>query len=64
MDRRHAQGAAGQEQGAHPRATRSWSPSRTTSAPTAAQIVIPVAERLGDNVIDFEHLSKASATGC
>ena len=27
-------------------------------APTSAQIVIPVAERLGNNVIDFEHLSK------
>jgi ATP-binding cassette ChvD family protein len=27
-------------------------------APTTAQIVIPVAERLGNNVIDFEHLSK------
>jgi ATP-binding cassette ChvD family protein len=26
--------------------------------PTTAQIVIPVAERLGQNVIDFEHLSK------
>ncbi len=28
-------------------------------APTTAQIIIPVAERLGDNVIDFDHLSKA-----
>ena len=27
-------------------------------APTAAQIVIPVAERLGNNVIDFDHLGK------
>ncbi|MGA3304179.1 MAG: energy-dependent translational throttle protein EttA [Methylovirgula sp.] len=27
-------------------------------APGAAQIVIPVAERLGNNVIQFEHLSK------
>jgi ATP-binding cassette ChvD family protein len=27
-------------------------------APTTAQIVIPVAERLGQNVVDFEHLSK------
>jgi energy-dependent translational throttle protein EttA len=27
-------------------------------AATTAQIVIPVAERLGQNVIDFEHLSK------
>ncbi|ADH89632.1 ABC transporter related protein [Ancylobacter novellus DSM 506] len=27
-------------------------------APTTAQIVIPVAERLGNNVIDFQHLSK------
>ncbi len=28
-------------------------------APTTAQIIIPIAERLGDNVIHFEHLSKA-----
>src|SRR6187200_2502395 len=27
-------------------------------APQTAQIVIPVAERLGNNVIDFEHLAK------
>jgi len=27
-------------------------------APTSAQIIIPIAERLGANVIDFEHLSK------
>ncbi len=27
-------------------------------APTTAQIIIPVAERLGQNVIDFTHLSK------
>jgi len=27
-----------------------------------AQIVIPVAERLGQNVIDFEGLTKGSAT--
>jgi ATP-binding cassette ChvD family protein len=27
-------------------------------APQAAQIVIPVAERLGNNVIDFDHLTK------
>jgi len=27
--------------------------------PTTAQIIIPIAERLGDNVIDFDHLSKA-----
>ncbi len=26
--------------------------------PTTAQIVIPVAERLGQNVVDFEHLNK------
>jgi ATP-binding cassette ChvD family protein len=30
-------------------------------APETAQIIIPVAERLGNNVIDFEHLSKAFA---
>jgi ATP-binding cassette ChvD family protein len=27
-------------------------------APTTAQIVIPVAERLGDNVVEFVHMSK------
>ncbi len=27
-------------------------------APTTTQIIIPVAERLGDNVIEFDHLSK------
>ncbi len=27
-------------------------------APTTAQIIIPIAERLGDNVINFDHLSK------
>ncbi|MGD9541378.1 energy-dependent translational throttle protein EttA [Methylocystis sp.] len=27
-------------------------------APTTAQIIIPVAERLGANVIDFDHISK------
>jgi ATP-binding cassette ChvD family protein len=27
-------------------------------APTTAQIIIPVAERLGANVIDFEHITK------
>src|SRR5712671_1740181 len=27
--------------------------------PTTAQIVIPVAERLGQNVVDFDHLAKA-----
>jgi ATP-binding cassette ChvD family protein len=28
-------------------------------APTTAQIIIPVAERLGNNVIDFDHIAKA-----
>ena len=28
-------------------------------APTTAQIIIPVAERLGGNVIDFDHITKA-----
>ncbi|MDB5595634.1 MAG: transporter related [Hyphomicrobiales bacterium] len=27
-------------------------------APTGTQIIIPVSERLGNNVVDFEHLSK------
>ncbi|HEY1943263.1 MAG TPA: energy-dependent translational throttle protein EttA [Roseiarcus sp.] len=30
-------------------------------APTTAQIIIPVAERLGNNVIDFDNLSKGFA---
>jgi ATP-binding cassette ChvD family protein len=30
-------------------------------APTTAQIIIPVAERLGQNVIEFDHLSKGFA---
>ena len=34
---------------------------QSDKAPTAAQIVIPVAERLGGNVIDFAHLSKGFA---
>jgi ATP-binding cassette ChvD family protein len=32
---------------------------QSDKAPTTAQIIIPVAERLGANVIDFEHISKA-----
>ena len=39
-------------------ATRISSPKQNDKAPTAAQIVIPVAERLGNNVINFSHLSK------
>ncbi|KAF2991093.1 energy-dependent translational throttle protein EttA [Methylocystis sp. MJC1] len=31
---------------------------QSDKAPTTAQIVIPVAERLGGNVIDFEHITK------
>ncbi|HYA75051.1 MAG TPA: energy-dependent translational throttle protein EttA, partial [Roseiarcus sp.] len=34
---------------------------QSEKAPTTAQIVIPVAERLGNNVVDFENLSKAFA---
>ncbi|MGE3246316.1 MAG: energy-dependent translational throttle protein EttA [Beijerinckiaceae bacterium] len=30
-------------------------------APSTAQIIIPVAERLGNNVIDFEHINKGFA---
>ncbi|WP_034992401.1 energy-dependent translational throttle protein EttA [Beijerinckia mobilis] len=32
---------------------------QSEKAPTTAQIVIPVAERLGNNVIEFSHLNKA-----
>ena len=39
-------------------ATRIWSSRRPTSRPQTAQIVIPVAERLGQNVVDFEDLKK------
>ena len=46
------------------RATRTSSTNRTTRWPNGAQIVIPVAERLGNNVIDFEGLSKGSAISC
>jgi ATPase subunit of ABC transporter with duplicated ATPase domains len=31
---------------------------QSEKAPTVAQIVIPVAERLGQNVIEFDNLSK------
>ncbi|ACB94759.1 energy-dependent translational throttle protein EttA [Beijerinckia indica] len=32
---------------------------QSEKAPTTAQIIIPVAERLGNNVIEFSHLTKA-----
>ncbi len=35
--------------------------SASEKAPQSAQIIIPVAERLGNNVIDFENLSKGFA---
>ena len=57
MDRRLAQGAPGQVQGAHP-AYDELVKKQDDKAPTTAQIVIPVAERLGNNVIEFEGLSK------
>ena len=40
-------------------ATRSSSPRPAEKGPTTAQIIIPIAERLGDNVIEFEDLKKA-----
>ena len=65
VDRVVAQGAAGQIQGALSSATRSCSRSPTPRANTVAQIIIPVAERLGQNVIDFEDLTQGlSATTC
>ena len=39
-------------------ATRSCSSRPARSRPTTAQIVIPVAERLGQNVVDFEGLQQ------
>ena len=37
---------------------RTCLPKAAEKGPTTAQIVIPVAERLGQHVIEFEHLSK------
>ena len=51
------QGAAGEVQGAHQRYDELVK-KQNDKAPTTAQIVIPVAERLGNNVIDFDDLSK------
>ena len=53
---RLAQGPPGEVQGAHPAYDELVGSSE--KAPTTAQIIIPVAERLGQNVIDFDDLSK------
>ena len=37
---------------------------QSDKAPTTAQIIIPVSERLGANVIEFDDLSKVLATAC
>ena len=58
MDCVLAQGAAGEIQGALSSATRSCSRTPTPSRHQTAQIIIPVAERLGQNVVDFDHLTK------
>ena len=39
-------------------AMTNWSPSRTTRRRAPPQIIIPVAERLGQNVIEFKELNK------
>ena len=40
-------------------ATRSWWRRPNEKGPTTAQIIIPIAERLGNNVIEFDGLKKA-----
>ena len=47
------------------RPTRRCSPSRRASAPRPLEIAIPPGPRLGDLVVEAEHLSaRATATGC
>jgi ATPase components of ABC transporters with duplicated ATPase domains len=53
MDRVLAQGAPGQVQGALP-ALRGLLKQASEKQTQTAQITIPVAERLGQNVVDFE----------
>ncbi len=53
-----AQGAAGEDRRRASSATRISSTSRPNRVPSATQIVIPVAERLGTNVVEFNGLSK------
>ena len=57
MDRCFAARAAGQVQGAL-RALRGFAQESRREQTQTAQIVIPVAERLGQNVIDFESSTK------
>ena len=49
----------GQEQGAHLGLRELWSPQSREKAPDTAQIVLPPGPRLGDLVIEAEHLAKA-----
>ena len=64
LDARAANGSPPRRRRARPSPRRASAPTRSSSrsqhekAPTAAQIVIPVAERLGQNVIDFDDLTK------
>ena len=53
-----AEGAPGQVEGPYPALRGSRREGRTSKAPTTAQIVIPIAERLGNNVIEFDDLKK------
>ena len=63
-------GAAERRAPARPRArrasppTRRWSPQSREKAPDTAQIVLPPGPRLGDLVIEAEHLARPMATGC
>ena len=57
MDRVLAQGAAGEVEGALS-ALRGPARRSPTKQTRTAQIIIPVAERLGQNVVDFDGLKK------
>ena len=58
MDRRLAARRARPSRRRATSATRTCSSRRPKRARRRAQIIIPVAERLGQNVVDVEHLSK------
>ena len=65
MDRGLAEGAAGEIEGALPALRGAAQAVADDKQTQTAQIVIPVAERLGQNVVDFERPeAKASATTC
>ena len=57
MGLRLAESPPGEVEGPHP-ALRDLV-ANLREGPTTAQIIIPIAERLGDNVIEFDDLKKA-----